>query len=102
MEDAKHPNLKQHPIRFLSDDREGKLIPLPIEELVNRSFLLPIKKDSTRRRAAIKDVDSKAYQDYMNHISSLPQEIALQNNIWPYKRYYSLHADLAGTDSQNE
>ena len=48
MEDVKHPNLKQHPIRFMSDDREGKLIPLPIEELVNHSFLLPIEKDGTR------------------------------------------------------
>ena len=72
VEDAKHPNLKQHPIRFLSDDREGKLIPLPIEELVNRSFLLPIEKDGTRRRAVIKEVDSKAYKDYMNHIQSHP------------------------------
>ena len=31
-------------------------------------------------------------------ISSLPQEIALQNKIRLYKRYYSLRADLAGTD----
>ena len=68
VEDAKHLNLKQHPIPFLSDGRGGKLIPLPIEELVNRSFLLPIEKDGTRRRAVIKEVDSKAYEDYMNHI----------------------------------
>ena len=33
----------------MSDDREGKLIPLPIEELVNRSFLLPIEKDGMRQ-----------------------------------------------------
>ena len=79
VEDAKHPNLKQHPIRFLSDDREGRLIPLPIEELVNRSFLLPIEKDGSRRRAVIKEVDSKAYEDYMNQ-----------------------RADLAGSDPQNE
>ena len=35
-------------------------------------------------------------------ISSLPQEIALQNKIRPYKRYYSLRTDLAETDPQNE
>ena len=31
-------------------------------------------------------------------ISSLPQEIALQNKILPYKRYYSLRANLTGTN----
>ena len=39
---------------------------------MNQSFLLPVEKDGTRRRAVIMDVDSKAYEDYMNHVQSHP------------------------------
>ena len=30
LEEGMHPNLKQHPIRFLSDQRDGKLILLAV------------------------------------------------------------------------
>ena len=33
----------------LSNQRDGKVVSMPIEDLVNRSFLLPIEKDGTRR-----------------------------------------------------
>ena len=70
LEDGKHPNLSQHPIRFLSDSREGKLISMPIEDLVNRSFLLPTEKDGTRCRAKVLAIDTKAYENHMNHVQS--------------------------------
>ena len=81
VEDEKHPNLQQHPIRFMSDTREGKLIPMPIEDLVNRSFLLPIEKDGTRRRAVVKNVDSKAYEDYMNHVQTHPDFVKFRIKV---------------------
>lgn len=39
IEDSKHPNLHQHPIQFKSDNFDGKMISIPIEDMVNRSFL---------------------------------------------------------------
>ena len=65
----------------MSDTREGKLIPIPIEDLVNRSFLLPIEKDGTRRRAVVKNVDSKAYEDYMNHVQTHPDFVKFRIKV---------------------
>ena len=48
---------------------------------MNRSFLLPIEKDGTRRRAVIKEIDSKAYEDYMNHIQLYPDCVKFQIKV---------------------
>ena len=55
---------------FLLVHQRSGLVGWVVRDLVNRSFRLPIEKDGSRKRTVIKAVDSKAYEDYMNHVQS--------------------------------